>query len=460
MGGSTVKGTVLSVRGQLAEVQFLGSKPAIHDILLLESDPDVKLEVYASAGAEVFYCLVLRSPEKLFRGVVVTNSGGPLLLPVGEAILGRVIDIFGQPVDGLAKINATERRPLYREGPSYEHLSTKGTILETGIKALDLFCPFVRGGKVGLFGGAGVGKTILLTEVLHNVVLRASNRKAVAVFAGVGERTREGQELYESLKEMNYLSSTALVFGQMGENPTVRYLTALAGATLAEYFRDERQKDVLFFIDNVFRFAQAGNELSMLMNVIPSEDGYQPTLSSDMAAFHERLASTDQASISSVEAIYVPADDILDQGLQAIFPYLDSVVVLSREVYQQGFLPTVDFLASSSSALSVAIAGQTHVQTALEAVKLFEQQASLEHIVSLVGEAELSLQNQVLYRRARKLRQYMTQNFFVTEAQTGKPGSYVPLKTTIEDVRRILAGDFDQVPEEKFRYIGSVKEIK
>jgi F-type H+-transporting ATPase subunit beta len=292
------------------------------------------------------------------------------------------------------------------------------------------------------------------------VVLREKSDRALAVFAGVGERVREGQELYESLREMKYLPSTALVFGQMGENPAVRYLTALAGATLSEYFRDVRQKDVLFFIDNVFRFAQAGNELSMLMNVIPSEDGYQPTLSSDMAAFHERLVPTDVAAISSVEAIYVPADDILDQGLQAIFPYLDSVVILSREAYQRGFLPTVDFLVSSSSALSPDSAGEEHYQTALEAVKLFEKQASLEHVVSLVGETELSLQNQILYRRARKLRLYMTQNFFVMESQTGRPGNYVPLKATIADVRRLLAGELDQVPEEKFRYIGSLKEIK
>lgn len=453
-------GIIVSVKGQVAEVEFAGPRPALHDILFLRDQPEVKMEVYASSGPRSFYCLLLLPGQQVGRGAPVVNGEQPLSVPVGEAVLGRVVDVFGRPVDGGPPLATTRSGPLYRAAPPYHQISTRKEILETGIKAVDLFCPFLKGGKMGLFGGAGVGKTILLTEILHNVVMRHRGKETVAVFAGVGERTREGQELYESLQEMKYLPSTTLVFGPMGENPAVRYLTAFAAAAHAEYFRDVESKDVLFFIDNVFRFAQAGNELSMLMNVIPSEDGYQPTLSSDMAAFHERLASTDRGSISTVEAIYVPADDILDQGLQAIFPYLDSVTILSREAYQQGFLPTIDLLNSTSSALSLETAGLRHYETARAALSLLEKGASLEHVVSLVGEAELSRPDQIIYRRAKKLRNFMTQNFFVTENQTGKAGAFVPLKTTINDAQKIIGGAFDKVTEEKFMYIGAAGDLK
>lgn len=452
-------GIIISVKGQVAEVEFTGPLPAIRDVLYLQELPEVKMEVYASSGPRSFYCLLLLPSQQVGRGARVVSSDQPLSVPVGEAVLGRVVDVFGRPVDGGPLLEAAQSGPLYRAAPPYHQISTRKEILETGIKAVDLFCPFLRGGKMGLFGGAGVGKTILLTEILHNVVMRHRGKETVAVFAGVGERIREGQELYESLREMDFLRSTALIFGPMGENPAVRYLTAFAAAAHAEYFRDVKRKDVLFFIDNVFRFAQAGNELSMLMNVIPSEDGYQPTLSSDMAAFHERLASTDSGAISTVEAIYVPADDILDQGLQAIFPYLDSVTILSREAYQQGFLPTIDLLNSTSSALSLETAGLKHYETAREAISLLEKGASLEHVVSLVGEAELSRQDQIIYRRAKKLRNFMTQNFFVTENQTGKAGVFVSLKTTLSDTQKIITGAFDELPEDKFMYIGAVGDI-
>lgn len=455
-----IEGVIVSVRGQVAEVEFLGQSPAPRHVLLLKDDPSVILEVYASSGPNKYYCLILLPTNKLYRGAIVVGTGRTLEIPVGEGLLGRVVDIFGDPVDGKGELPRTIRRPIYQTAPSYPNISTKKEILETGIKIIDIFCPFLKGGKMGLFGGAGVGKTILLTEILHNIVMLHRDREALAVFAGVGERSREGQELYENLSEMNFLGSTAMVFGQMGENPAMRYLTALAAATQAEYFRDEKKRDVLFFIDNVFRFAQAGNELSMLMDVIPSEDGYQPTLSSDMASFHERLVSTEDASVSTIEAVYVPADDILDQGLQAIFPYLDSVTILSREAYQQGFLPTVDILTSNSSALSPETAGDEHYQAALDGKKLIEKGVSLEHVVSLVGETELSRSDQLMYRRARKLRNYLTQNFFVVETQTGKQGKYVPLKTSISDIKGIISGLYDEIPEERFLYIGSVSEIK
>ncbi len=310
---------------------------------------------------------------------------------------------------------------------------------------------------MGLFGGAGVGKTLLLTEIMHNVVTIQQGNNA-SVFAGVGERTREGHELYGELKSRGILPYVSLVFGPMGENAAVRFLTGLAGVTLSEYFRDSG-KDVLFLIDNVFRLAQAGNELATLMNSIPSEDGYQATLSSEMANFHERLVSTNSGVISSIEAIYVPSDDLLDHGVQSIFPYLDSTVTLSRQVYQEGRLPAVDMLSSSSSALNPTVVGQQHYETAVKAQVMLKKAESLERMVALVGESELSPENQLLYRRVKKLRNFMTQNFFVAEEQTGRKGVFVPLKDTVDGVAAILSGKFDHVPDEKFSFIGSTTEI-
>lgn len=457
---AVIDGKIISVKGQIAEVEFAETLPALRDLLFLADHPEIKMEVYAAAGTRVFSCLLLSPSQQVRRGARVVGGQQPLTVPVGPAVLGRVLDIFGQPGDGGPPLINPPLAPLYRAAPPYHQLSTRREILETGIKAVDLFCPFLRGGKMGLFGGAGVGKTILLTEILHNVAMRRREKETVVVFAGVGERTREGQELYEELRARDFLRVSTLVFGPMGENPAVRYLTAFAATAQAEHFRDGEKKDVLFFIDNVFRFVQAGNELAMLMNVIPSEDGYQPTLSSDMASLHERLVSTQSGTISTVEAIYVPADDILDQGLQAIFPYLDSVMILSREAYQQGFLPTVDLLNSASSALSLETAGLKHYEVAREAVSLLEKGFSLEHVVSLVGEAELSRSDQLIYRRAKKLRHFMTQNFFVTAKQTGKPGVFVPLKTTVEEARQIIQGAWDEVSEERFLYIGSLQDLR
>jgi F-type H+-transporting ATPase subunit beta len=373
--------------------------------------------------------------------------------------LGRVIDIFGRPKDGKGEISYKETWPIYKQAPLYNNIPSNQEILETGIKVIDLFCPIIKGGKMGLFGGAGVGKTVLLTEIIHNVVTLNKN-KSLSVFAGVGERTREGQELHESLKDSGVLPSVALVFGSMGESPAVRFLTGYTAATIAEYFRDEMQRDVLFFIDNVFRFAQAGNELSMLMSAIPSEDSYQATLNSEMATFHERLVATTKNSISSIEAIYIPNDDILDQGVQAILPYLESSLVLSRTVYQEGRLPAVDILSSTSSALSPEVAGMEHHTAVLRAQSLLKKGESLDHIVSLVGESELSAEDQIAYKRAKQLRNFMTQSFFTAEAQTGRPGKYVSLANTIQGVNEIMQGVYDKVPEEKFLFIGAAKEAR
>jgi F-type H+/Na+-transporting ATPase subunit beta len=331
-------------------------------------------------------------------------------------------------------------------------------VFETGIKVIDLFSPMVKGGKMGLFGGAGVGKTMLLTELLHNVVSE-SEGKVVSVFAGVGERSREGLELFHALRDSQVLPSASLIFGQMGENPVMRFLAAFGGVTLAEYYRDVMYRDVLFFIDNIFRFAQAGNELSTLTSTLPSEDGYQPTLESEMADFHERLVPTKAAGVSTVEAIYVPADDLMDHAVQAIFPYLDSIVVLSRDVYQQGLLPAVDILKSSSSWLNPRIVGDRHYQIALEAKSMIERAQQLERRVQLMGESELSTDDQQDLKRGRRLRNYMTQNFFVAAAQKGSQGARVPLKTTLDDVEGILQGKTDGIDESALLMIGSLAEL-
>jgi len=450
-------GTLVSVKGQVVEVEFSGRKPGLRDVLIFEEEPEVKFEVYASSGSNTFYCLVLGSIEKVYRGAKLINSEKQILFPAGEAMLGRVVNVFGSPYDNLGVVKTSEFVPIHKFPPLGGENLMQQNLMETGIKVIDLFCPLKVGGKMGLFGGAGVGKTMLLTEILHNVV--STKKNYVSVFAGVGERTREALELYETLKAKGVMPSSSLIFGQMGESPTIRFLSAFAAVSLAEHFRDVVKKDVLFFIDNVFRFAQAGSEIATLTNLIPSEDGYQATLESEMANFQERLVSTDKASLSAIEAIYVPADDLLDNAVQTIFPYLESVVVLSRNIYQEGLLPAVDILGSTSTLLDPDVVGSQHYEVALEAKNILKQAASLERIVSLVGEAELSKEDQTTFRRAKKIRNFMTQRFFVAEAQKGEKGAFVPLKETIRDVWAIVVGKYDDIPEEKFLYIKNAKDI-
>jgi len=454
------QGKIISVKGQVVEVEFTDHKPAINDVLLLKGAEQVIMEVYASSGPNTFYCLSMTPPDLLYRGAIVENTGEPLRFPVGKAVLGRVVDVFGRVLDMSGEVVAGgEMRPIHIYKHVSKNISTKQEILETGIKVIDMFAPLIKGGKMGLFGGAGVGKTMLLTEILNNII-KSQKGETLSVFAGVGERVREGLELYESLIKAGAMPRSSLVYGPMGESSTVRYLSAFAAVTLAEFYRDELEKDVLFFIDNVFRFAQAGNELSTLTNTIPSEDGYQATLESEMANFHERLIPSSKRSISTVEAVYVPADDLLDHAVQSIFAYLDSVVILSRNVYQSGLLPAIDIISSNSSALSPLVVGEQHYNVALRAKALLKEAQSLERIVSLVGESELSAEDRTIYQRGRKLRKFMTQSFFVAQDQRGKKGSYVPLATTVEDTLGILDGKYDHLPEDKFMYVGSVKEIK
>lgn len=452
-------GTIISIQGQVVEVKFTDNTPAVHDVLVLADDASIRMEVYLSSVAQTFFCLMISPVRSLTRGAKVINTGEPVMIPAGRELLGRAIDTFGNPLDGKGDIVTKDRFPIYRKAPSYAVISTRQEILETGIKIIDLFCPFLKGGKIGLLGGAGVGKTVMLTEILHNIFVLRKREDTVSVFAGVGERIREGQELYETLEEKKVLNLVALVLGHMGSPSSIRLLTGFTAASLVEYYRDVANLNVLFFIDNVFRFAQAGNELSVVMRTIPSEDGYQSSLTSEMASLHERLISTTQHTVSTVETVYIPNDDILDSAVQAVFSHLDSVVVYSRDVYQQNLLPAIDPLLSYSSALSPQTAGELHYQTAREAQALLKRGIALERVASLVGVSELSPEDRTIYQRAKKMRNFMTQNMFVVEAQTGIPGQYVTLKTTINDVNQILAGRFDEVPEEKFLYIGSVEEL-
>lgn len=453
-------GKIIAILGQIVEVEFgITHSPHIHDILYLEDDPEVRLEVYSSSARDTFYCILFSNSKKLARGKKVINSESPVKIPVGEATLGRAINLFGQVLDSKGELKATEEMPIFNSGVAFDDIIAPHEVLETGIKAIDFFSPILKGGKVGFFGGAGVGKTILLTEIIHNVVI-LNKSESVSVFSGVGERIREGHELYGTLEESGVLPSVSLIFGQMAENPAIRFRVAFAGVTLAEYFRDVMHKNVLFFVDNVFRFAQAGYELSTVMNSVPGEDGYQATLTSEMGQLHERLVSTDKGGITTIEAIYVPADDLTDFGVQSIFPHLDSTVVLSRDIYQEGRFPAVDLLSSTSSALNIETVGKTHYKVFIAAQSLLKKASQLERIVSLIGESELSAEDQGIYRRYQLLQNYMTQNFFVVESQSGHKGAYIKLTDTINDVQRILNGELDSVDPQKLLFISTLSELK
>lgn len=454
-----VLGEIKSIKGQVVEVVFGKQKPLISELLYLKDNNDIKFVVYSSSGDNSFYCLSLSESSVLKRGDKVVGSGSPINFPVGDALLGRVVDVFGHQSDGGPEIKTEKYMPIMRHSQaSSEVISIEQKILETGIKVIDVFAPMSEGGKAGLFGGAGVGKTILLTEILHNIIGRDKGNTN-SIFAGIGERSREGLELFETLKKTDIISNISLIYGQMAENPVIRFLTVNSALTLTEYFRDIDKKNVLFFMDNVFRYAQAGNELSVLTGMLPSEDGYQATLESEMAKFHERLYSTKSAKVSTIEAIYVPADDILDRGVQSIFPYLESVIVLSRSLYQEGILPAVDIINSTSVNLTVELVGKLHFDVVIKAKAILKQAESLERIVSLVGESELSFDDQVIYKRAKKIKNYMTQSFFVASSQKEKKGAYVKVKDAVNDLSQIIEGKVDNIQEEKFRFIGTLSEI-
>jgi F-type H+-transporting ATPase subunit beta len=432
------QGKVIGVNGQVVEVLFDQDQPKIFDVLVFEEGGEkLKMEVNSSSGLNTFYCLALGSTERIYRGAVVTNTGSPILFPVGKEMLSRVVNLFGEPQDLLGDLTVSNFMPIHKDVYLSDTSKVKPELLETGIKAIDLFTPLSKAGKTGLFGGAGVGKTILLSEILHNIV-----------------------QISDVLSKSGALKDASLIFGSMGEDAATRFLSVLSACTLAEYYRDFMKKDVLFFIDNVFRFAQAGNELSVLTNAIPSEDGYQSTLESQMANFHERLSSTSKNAITTIEAVYVPADDLLDRAVQAVFPYLDSNVILSRNLYKRGFLPAIDIVASNSSVLDPKIVGEEHYNVATTAKAIVKKTESLERIVALVGESELSEEDQITYKRGHKIRNFMTQDFFSASAQKSKPGKFVKVEKTVKGVKEIIEGKYDNFPEDKFLYISDLSEIK
>ena len=449
-------GKVVAIHGDVVEIEFIGEKPIIRELLIFKEDQSTKLEVYNVNSNNIATCICYQGSESLFRGAEILRTGETITIPLGEGMLGRLVDVFGNPIDSLGPLNLTDNYSVYKEAPSYHDVSSSREIQETGIKVIDFFTPFRRGGKVGLFGGAGVGKTVILSELMYNV---ATYHKGISVFAGVGERIREGHELYELISERNILKDVALVFGQMNENAAIRYRVGFSALRLAEYFRD-RQKDVLFFMDNFYRFVQAGNEISSLLKAIPSEDGYQSTLASEVGSFQERLVPTKTGSITSVQAVYVPADDMTDAGVQAALPYFDSVIILSREVAEEGRYPAVDIINSSSSLIDPAVIGFDHYQAFIEAEKLIKKFSELDRLVSIVGESELAPGDRELYHRAKKLLNYMTQDFYVTSEATGEEGKYVPKQKTIQDVKEILSGKLDHITDEKFSYIKDLDDLK
>src|SRR3990170_6486165 len=449
-------GEITAVKENVVEVSFLEMKPFRHELLTLVDDPSVKLEVYSSSQENTVYTLALTDVAGLYRGARVRRTGEVITIPVGPAINGRLINVFGDPQD-KKPLNAVARRPIYTTAQPYTELKIYYDVLETGIKVIDFFTPFRKGGKIGIFGGSGVGKTVLLLELIHNVEFI---KKTAAIFAGVGERIREGHELYESLSKKGLLDGVFFFFFVIKEKAANRFRVPYAAATLAEYYRDEEKKDVVFFIDNIYRFIQAGNELSTLLGNIPSEDWYQPTLASDVGMFEERLISTKNAAITSVQAIYVPADDLADAAVQTVFSYFDSVVILSRQVAGENRYPAVDILTSSSSIIDPAIIGRQHYELYLQAETIIKRYSQLKRIVSIVGEYELAAEDQIYYHRAKKILNYMTQSMHVTADQSGRPGVYVPRAKTLADIAAIVSGKFDKVTEDAFSYIGDLSTLK
>jgi len=447
-------GKIVSINGDIVEVNFSEENFILGEILVLEEDPKIKLEVIGTTEKGNLLCLLLKKAN-LYRRAKIQRTGKKFEIPVGIELLGRAIDVFGNPIDELLTIETKEKKSIYQHSPAYKETVLTKEIFETGIKVIDFFAALTRGGKIGIFGGAGLGKTIILSELMHNIVLK---EQGLVVFAGIGERTREGAELYETLKNTGVLSSAVLVFGQMKESPAIRFKVGQTSATIAEYFRDNHKIDVFFFADNIYRFLQAGSELSAMIENIPSEGGYQPTLESEIGNLQERLVSTKKAAITSIQAIYVPADDISDPAVQAVIPYFNSTVFFSRDVYQEGRYPAIDLLSSSSVA-PLEVLGKEHYQALLEAKKTLERYNQLKRIVSIVGEAELSFEDRIIFHRARKILNFMTQDFFVVSDQTGRPGKYVKREKTIEGVKKILDGSLDRLPDDILLNIGDLDEI-
>ena len=446
-------GTITSISSSVAEVFIPLDPPQLHDILVHAADDTQKLEIVSAKDAQTFMAYILTNPEAFQRGDNVLNTHLSLHVPVGDEVLGRAMNVFGEPQDGMPLTTDQQRSIYHQTSAGIEGTQVPSELMETGIKVIDFFAPLLRGGKMGLIGGAGLGKTMLLTELINNIVLTENNVGGdISVFSAVGERSREADELLHNVKEAGVLDKTVMVVGQMGENPAVRFRTAAAAATIAESFRD-RGKSVLFFMDNMYRYAQAGYELATLMQSLPSEDGYQPTIPSEVGELHERLTSAADASITTVEALYLPSDDMTDYSVRSVMEYLDSYIVLSRDVYQSGLLPAVDVLQSQSSALHPSVVGEEHYDLYLQAKQVLEQAQKVERIVSLVGLAELSPENQTVYTRAELLKNYMTQSFTVAENQSGRKGQFISIKQTVAEVGQILQGAHDGRDPSSLRFV-------
>jgi F-type H+/Na+-transporting ATPase subunit beta len=456
-----MKGKILQVMGPVVDVEFDGYLPEINEainVVLADANADrLVLEVAAHIGDSRVRTIAMDMTEGLTRGQECIATGGPITVPVGDAVLGRIFNVIGEPVDEGEAIPAdTERWSIHRSAPSFEEQSTKTEMFETGIKVVDLLAPYSKGGKVGLFGGAGVGKTVIIMELIHNVAFKHSG---YSVFAGVGERTREGNDLYHEMKDSNVLDKVALCYGQMSEPPGARNRIALTGLTMAEYFRDEKGLDVLMFVDNIFRFAQSGSEMSALLGRIPSAVGYQPTLASEMGKLQERITSTSKGSITSVQAVYVPADDLTDPAPASVFAHLDATTVLNRKIAEKGIYPAVDPLDSSSRILSADILGQEHYDVARGVQSVLQKYKDLQDIIAILGMDELSESDKLVVSRARKIERFLSQPFFVAEVFTGSPGKYVELKDTIAGFQGILAGKYDNIPEMAFYMVGGIDEV-
>ncbi len=447
-------GKIKRIIGPVVDVEFEGELPAVYNALTVKNgDKVITLEVEQHVGGSMVRTVAMDTTDGLARGMDVSDTGAPISVPVGKDTLGRIFNVLGEEIDGGAKVATKETLPIHRSAPSFTSQATKVEILETGIKVIDLICPVLKGGKVGLFGGAGVGKTVVIQELIHNI---ASNHGGYSVFAGVGERTREGNDLYHEMKDSKVLDKVAMVFGQMNEPPGARMRVALSGLTMAEYFRDQEGKDVLFFIDNIFRFTQAGSEVSALLGRIPSAVGYQPTLATEMGAMQERITSTDKGSVTSVQAVYVPADDLTDPAPATTFAHLDSTVVLNRSLTEIGIYPAVDPLDSSSTILDPNIVGKDHYEVAREVQRVLQRYKDLQDIIAILGMEELSEADKELVARARKIQKFLSQPFFVAEQFTGAPGVYVPLAETIRSFKEILAGKHDDKPEGEFYMKGAL----
>ena len=459
------QGKILKIVGPVVDVEFPADQlPEINYALHVsdegqtiktENKLDITLEVAEMLGGNVVRTIAMSSTDGLVRGLLVENTGSPITVPVGDCTLGRLFNVTGQPVDEAGPVNETERWSIHREAPTFAEQNPEKEILETGIKVIDLLCPYVKGGKIGLFGGAGVGKTVLIQELIRNI---AYEHGGYSVFAGVGERTREGKDLLVEMKESGVIDKTSLVFGQMNEPPGARMRIALTGLTIAEYFRDVQHQDVLLFIDNIFRFTQAGSEVSALLGRMPSAVGYQPTLATEMGQMQERITSTDKGSITSVQAVYVPADDLTDPAPATTFAHLDATTVLDRGISEKGIYPAVDPLGSTSRILDPLVVGEEHYNIARGVQEVLQRYKDLQDIISILGMDELSDEEKLIVARARKIERFLSQCFFVAEQFTGNPGQYIPLKETLRGFKEILEGKHDDLPEQAFLMVGTIDD--